>query len=332
MTSSSNARSRCSRHGDAHLFQQMFAQRRFVRPSCGRESSSSGAFEVRATSSKLQSVSPEATFPRRPKLSNPPSGSAGAGALASSLAPSEAVPAAPMAPSASKRTGVIERIVDPLQQRIVGQDLFQFLMQFQRRQLQQADRLLQLRRERQMLRDAKLEGLFHARPILFYIRKCSPRYTRRTDSFGDDVIRSAAGQHRALVDDVGAVANAQGFPHVVIGDQDADAAFLQEADDALDFDHGDRIDAGKWFIQQDEARIGRQCAGDFDPTAFTAGERQVPDFRAAFQFANRPARYPGAVSIAASAKALPFSRCSSSTARILSSTLSLRNTEASCGR
>ena len=50
--------------------------------------------------------------------------------------------------------GIVERIVDALEHRIVGQDLFQLLVQFECRQLQQADGLLQLRRERQVLRNA----------------------------------------------------------------------------------------------------------------------------------------------------------------------------------
>mgnify|MGYP001573305263 CR=1 FL=1 len=46
--------------------------------------------------------------------------------------------------------------IPPLQQRIVGQQMFQFLVQLQRGQLQQADRLLQLRREREVLGSPKL--------------------------------------------------------------------------------------------------------------------------------------------------------------------------------
>ena len=42
--------------------------------------------------------------------------------------------------------GGADRVVQPLQQRIVGQCLFDFGVQFKRGQLQQPDRLLQLRR------------------------------------------------------------------------------------------------------------------------------------------------------------------------------------------
>jgi hypothetical protein len=91
---------------------------------------------------------------------------------------------------------------------------------------------------------------------------------------GDDVVGTARGQHGALVDDVGAVADAERLAHVVVGDQHADAALLQEAHDALDLDHGDRVDAGKRFVEQHEARIGRQRARDLDAAPLAARQRQ----------------------------------------------------------
>jgi hypothetical protein len=48
-----------------------------------------------------------------------------------------------------------------LQKGVVVEHLLDFLAQFERRQLQQPDRLLQLRRERQMLRDAQRQPLLH---------------------------------------------------------------------------------------------------------------------------------------------------------------------------
>ena len=108
------------------------------------------------------------------------------------------------------------------------------------------------------------------------MRKCSPRYTRRTSALFDDLRGRALGQHVAVADDVGVVADAQRFAHVVVGDQHADAARLQEADDALDLDHGDRVDAGEWLVQQDEARLRRQRARDLHtpPLAARQGERR----------------------------------------------------------
>jgi len=74
----------------------------------------------------------------------------------------------------------VERIVEPLEQGVIAQYLLDLLVQLERRQLQQPDRLLQLRRKREVLRSAKLQGLFHLG--VAHMRKCSPRYTRRTDS------------------------------------------------------------------------------------------------------------------------------------------------------
>src|SRR4029077_19713849 len=55
-----------------------------------------------------------------------------------------------------------QRIVVALEQRVVHQGLLELLVQLQRRQLQQPDRLLQLGRQGQMLRKAKLDQSFHA--------------------------------------------------------------------------------------------------------------------------------------------------------------------------
>ena len=53
--------------------------------------------------------------------------------------------------------GYQERVVKALEQRVVRQDLFEFLVEFQRGQLQQPDGLLQLRSEREVLAEFELE-------------------------------------------------------------------------------------------------------------------------------------------------------------------------------
>ena len=45
---------------------------------------------------------------------------------------------------------------------------------------------------------------------------------------------------------------------------------LQELDDALDFDYGNGVDARKWLIEQNKARLRSQCAGNFCAAALTA--------------------------------------------------------------
>ena len=60
----------------------------------------------------------------------------------------------------------------------------------------------------------------------------------------------------------------------MVGDQHADAARLEESDDALDLDHGDGIDTGEGFVQQDEARLGGQRPRDLDPAALATRQGQ----------------------------------------------------------
>src|SRR5205807_8721575 len=79
------------------------------------------------------------------------------------------------------------------------------------------------------------------------------------------------GEHRAFVDDVGAVADAEGLAHVMIGDQHADRAFLEEPDDALNVEHGDRVDAGERLVEQDEGRLGGEGARDLEAAALEIG-------------------------------------------------------------
>src|ERR1700735_3956004 len=92
---------------------------------------------------------------------------------------------------------------------------------------------------------------------------------------GKDLLGGAGSNHYATIHDVRPTADAEGFTHVMVGDQNADAASGQLANDALDVEHRKRIDAGKGLIEQDEARLGRQCPRHFDPAALPPGQRQA---------------------------------------------------------
>ena len=59
-------------------------------------------------------------------------------------------------------------------------------------------------------------------------------------------------QHVPAVNDVGAIDQTERFSHVVVGDQDADAATLEMPDEVLDVADRDRVDAGEWLVQQYE--------------------------------------------------------------------------------
>ncbi len=71
----------------------------------------------------------------------------------------------------------------------------------------------------------------------------------------DQVVRLAGGEDGAVADDVGSVADAEGFAYVVVGNEYADATRFEEVDDFLDVDDGDGVNAGEGFVQEDEARL-----------------------------------------------------------------------------
>ena len=62
-----------------------------------------------------------------------------------------------------------------LEEGVLLEHLLDFLMELERGQLQQADGLLQLGREGQVLRQPELQGGLHVTPPAPYMRKCSPR-------------------------------------------------------------------------------------------------------------------------------------------------------------
>ena len=72
---------------------------------------------------------------------------------------------------------------------------------------------------------------------------------------------------------VGAVDHIERIAHIVIGDQDTDAAVLEMLDQVADFAHRDGIDAGEGFVQQDVGRMRRQAARDFHAAALAARQR-----------------------------------------------------------
>ena len=93
----------------------------------------------------------------------------------------------------------------------------------------------------------------------------------------NNFVRVATSKDRAFVNYVRPIANSQCFPYVMISDEDADSAFLEETDDFLDVEHGNRVDPGERLVEQDEARAGRQSARYFHPPALAArqGNRET---------------------------------------------------------
>lgn len=73
--------------------------------------------------------------------------------------------------------------------------------------------------------------------------------------------------------DISSFTDRQRLPDVMVSNEYAQPAVAQVFDDAFNIDNRDRVNPGERFIQQDEFRVRRQRAGDFDAAAFTAGER-----------------------------------------------------------
>ena len=73
----------------------------------------------------------------------------------------------------------------------------------------------------------------------------------------NDFLGFSAGQNGPVVDNIGAVADAQCLSDTVVGDQDPDLTIFKKTNDFLDIEHSDRIDSGKGFVQEDKLRVGR---------------------------------------------------------------------------
>src|SRR5262245_15832649 len=87
-----------------------------------------------------------------------------------------------------------------------------------------------------------------------------------------DLGRRTFADDAPVLDDVGAVADVERLADVVIRDHDPDPTLAQLPDDLLDVDHGDRVDAGERLVQQHEARVEHERAGDLDAPSLAAGE------------------------------------------------------------
>src|SRR5271169_1444828 len=79
-------------------------------------------------------------------------------------------------------------------------------------------------------------------------------------------------EYAALVDDVGAVADAERLADVVVGNHHADPPILEEADDLLDVEHRERINPGERLVEENESRPRSQGACNLDAAALAARE------------------------------------------------------------
>ena len=95
---------------------------------------------------------------------------------------------------------------------------------------------------------------------------------------GGKFLRSAGLQDNTLIQKVCAVSDGQGFTHIVVCDDDAYVAVLQFCDDVLDILHGDGVNAGKGFIQEDEFGVYGKGTGYLAAAALTAGKLDTAGF------------------------------------------------------
>src|ERR1700728_12165 len=92
---------------------------------------------------------------------------------------------------------------------------------------------------------------------------------------GKDFFGGSGRDYRALVDDIRPPADPERFAHVMVSNEHADAAVRELADDALDIQDRQRIDARERLVEEHEARFARQRPRDLDAAAFPARERQA---------------------------------------------------------
>src|ERR1700694_1687910 len=78
----------------------------------------------------------------------------------------------------------------------------------------------------------------------------------------DDVIGAALHQDLARINDIGTVGQPQRLAHIVVGDQNPDAAMGQMPYQRLNVAEGDRVDTGERLVEQHVIRSRRQRAGD----------------------------------------------------------------------
>src|SRR6185436_12625302 len=79
---------------------------------------------------------------------------------------------------------------------------------------------------------------------------------------GRELLRRALFEDLSGREDVRAIADGERVADVVIGEEDAEAAFLQLADLALELVDVDGVDSGERLVEEHEAGRGEERAGD----------------------------------------------------------------------
>ena len=86
----------------------------------------------------------------------------------------------------------------------------------------------------------------------------------------NDFVWRPLGQNVAAVNDVSPIDQPEGFAHIVVGNQDADASPFEVTHEVLDVADRDRVDAGEQFVQEHERRFAGKGPGDLASPPFAA--------------------------------------------------------------
>src|SRR3984893_3425909 len=97
------------------------------------------------------------------------------------------------------------------------------------------------------------------------------------DLAGPGILRElrggAGGEDLSNVEDIGAVGDGQRLAHVVVRDEDADAALLEAPHDLLDVTDGDGIDARERLVEEEITGVGHEGPRDLQPSPLAPGQR-----------------------------------------------------------
>src|SRR6266536_3563530 len=97
------------------------------------------------------------------------------------------------------------------------------------------------------------------------------------DLAGPGILRElrggAGGEDLSVVEDIGAVGDGQRLAHVVVRDEDADAALLEAPHDLLDVADGDGIDARERLVEEEVAGVRHEGPRDLQPAPLAPGQR-----------------------------------------------------------
>ena len=85
-------------------------------------------------------------------------------------------------------------------------------------------------------------------------------------------VRRTSPEDLSFVDDVGTVCDRESLADIVVRDEHADTARFEVEDDLLQVEDGNRIDAGKGFVEQDEGRLDAETARDLHASALATGQ------------------------------------------------------------